>query len=217
MVERLSPINTAFFDLDGTLIDGNSMKIFMGWLPIRLLKSGKILSAISSLLWLSLRAARLISHPRMKWELTRIARRRLHPKDWAEIAERIAMSANSDVERFLRLRKKAGDRLCLATAAPEEYAVIIARHRGMDYVTATTFTPDFTDFIENKGVRKLAGIRNLMQRENLAVTFFLTDHHDDLPSIEAFAEKTYLVNPSRKTRDLCGPSIKTFDINDIQS
>lgn len=212
MVEGFPPMNTVFIDLDGTLIKGNSMKIFMKWLPLRLARKGDISAAIKAIWWISLRAFRLTSHPRMKWHLTRIAKKTLNPHDWEEIAERILTSVNHDVDRLLTLRRQEGDSICLATAAPSEYAGIIARKHGFEYVCATTFTPKFSDYSENKGIRKLNSIRNIIETEGLRLTLFLTDHHDDLPTIKAFPGKTLLVNPSQKTIDQC-KNINIFDLN----
>lgn len=203
MVEGFSPMNTAFIDLDGTLIAGNSMKLFMVWLPMRLLKKGKAVEALKAVWHVALRALRITDHSRMKWNLTSIARRSLDFSDWESIADRILRRLNPEVDRFIKSRRTEGDRLCLATAAPAEYAERIARNYGMEYVLATRFTPDFSDYSENNGVRKLNAIRNLIEGKKLGMTVFLTDHHDDLPTIRAYPGKTLLVNPSPKTRELC--------------
>lgn len=212
MVEGFSPINTAFFDLDGTLIKGNSMKIFMKWFPLHLARKGDITAATKVIWWISLRAFRLTSHARMKWNLTKIARKTLNPHDWEKIAERIMTFVNLDVDRFLNIRRQAGDCICLATAAPSEYAGIIAEKYGIRYVSATYFTLKFSDYFENKGIRKLNSIRNIIDTEGLRLTLFLTDHHDDLPTINAFPGKTLLVNPSKKTIDQC-KNVNIFDLN----
>lgn len=200
MVEGFSPINTVFVDLDGTMIKGNSMKLFMVWLPLRLLKKRRFPDFLRTVSWIALRAARLTSHKRMKWNLTRIARTHLSDSDWNSIATRVLTHVNPDVDIFISKEKRNGARICLATAAPEEYASIIAETLDMEYCLATVFTPYFSDYSENKGDIKLDAIQDLMTNENLDMSAFLTDHHDDLPVMKAFPEQTILISPSRKTR-----------------
>lgn len=203
MVEGFSPMNTAFIDLDGTLIKGNSMKVFMKWLSLRLVLNRRPDMAIIAMWWMFLRVARLATHTRMKWNLTGIAKRVLASADWEQIADRILRRINPEVDVFVKSRKEKGEEICIATAAPAEYAEIIARKYGAKYVLATEYAPNISDYYENKGDRKLNAIRNLIDREGLALSAFLTDHHDDLPTMKFFPGKTILVNPSPLTRRLC--------------
>lgn len=196
-------MKTAFIDLDGTLIDGNSMKIFMKWLPLRLTAKRRPIDALIASLWIFLRAARLTSHSRMKWNLTKIARNSLTPSDWNEISERIICRINPEVDRYVTYRKNEGDKICIATAAPEEYAEIIAKKYGAEFFLATAFNSDFSDYSENNGATKLKSIRRLIKDNGLDMSVFLTDHFDDLPTMKAFPGKTLLVRPSDRTLNLC--------------
>ncbi|MDE5795305.1 MAG: haloacid dehalogenase-like hydrolase [Muribaculaceae bacterium] len=201
MVERLQePLKGAtFVDLDGTLISGNSMHIFMKRLPRILLKRGAPGAAICSL-WLTwLRSMRIISHRKMKWHLTKTARRHLLENDWVNMAETIAQHVNIHVADLIESRRKLGCLTYISTAALEEYSLPFCRLLGYDGVIATKFTDDIEDYDELKGESKHEAIDNLLMQENLRLESFITDHPDDLPTAKAYPYLTVVVNPSQKT------------------
>lgn len=199
MVEGFSPIETVITDLDGTLVRGNTMRILMRMLPGILLRKGKLPAATAAIAAIGLRALRMISHRRMKWILTRAGKRHLKTTDWESLADSMAFHADKEIESFIDARRKRGARVCLATAAMSEYAVPLGKKLGCDYVIATEFNPDFSDYYERKGVEKLKSIKRLLKENGLDAVLFLTDHTDDLPTMEEFPDRTVLVNPSQHT------------------
>lgn len=189
-----------FVDLDGTLIKGNSMHIFMRRLPAVLLKR-KPFAAVGALWWLGLRSIRLAGHRRMKWHLTRLARRNLTDSDWKAIAERIAAKANPLVKGYVDDRKRRGCEVYIASAAPEEYCRQLSALLGYDGAIATKFFDEFGDYEELRGLAKRDAIEWKLTEGDLRLESFLTDHTDDLPTAREFPNLTILVDPDRKTRD----------------
>ena len=203
MVERLqtSLKGVTFVDLDGTLISGNSMHIFMKRLPKMLMKKGAPGAAISALWQIWLRSFRLINHKKMKWHLTKIARRHLDESDWDDLAGRIALSVNPDVKDLVESRRKIGCLTYIATAAIEEYSIPLSSMLGYEGTVATKFSDNQNDYEEMNGDAKRYGIEKLLEEENLRLESFITDHPDDLPTAKAYPNLTVVVNPTQKTAD----------------
>lgn len=203
MVERLqTPLKgVTFVDLDGTLISGNSMHIFMKRLPRLLLKRRAPGAAISALWRTWLRSMRIISHRSLKWHLTKTARHHLLETDWEELAEIIAQSVNTQVADLVESRRKLGCLTYIATAAIEEYTLPLCRQLGYEGAIATKFTDKIGDFYELKGEAKHEAIDNLLIQENLRLESFITDHPDDLPTAKAYPNLTVVVDPSQKVAD----------------
>ena len=203
MVERLqTPLKgVTFVDLDGTLISGNSMHIFMKRLPRMLMKRRAPGAAISAMWHIWLRSFRLINHSKMKWYLTKTARIHLEDSDWEDLAETIAQSVNPDVKDLVESRRRLGCLTYLATAAIEEYSLPLSRLLGYEGAVATKFTDNQDDYEEMNGDAKRYGIEKLLEEENLRLESFITDHPDDLPTAKAYPYLTVVVNPTQKTAD----------------
>ena len=201
MVERLQePLKgTTFVDLDGTLLSANSMHIFMRRLPAMLMKRGAVAGAIASLWWNSMRSLRLVSHHSMKWHLTKTARQHLEDSDWEQLAESMARSVNPKVKDYIQSRRERGCLTYIATAAPEEYTLPLARIMGYEGVLATVFTEDQADYTELSRHAKHEAIERLLDEQQLRLESFLTDHTDDLPTAAAYPGLTILVGVTKKT------------------
>ena len=201
MVERLQkPLReTVFVDLDGTLLKANSMKIFMRTLPRLLLKKFKLMAATVSLLWLTLRALRMISHKRMKWHLTAIALHNLSENDWKDIARGMLGELNVKVMKYIDSKRKDGNAVYIASAAPEDYTRELSLLLDFDGCLATPFTNGFSEYKELRGEEKLRAILMSEEKESLHLTTFLTDHIDDLPTACAYPDRTILVTGDEAT------------------
>lgn len=199
MVERFQSIPAIFVDLDGTLINGNSIKIFMEKMPYMLIKNGNVRCGLMALGLMAARAFRAISHKKMKWHLTRIAREWLNPGDWEAIENSILLKLNRDVRDFLEMHRARGFKIYMATAAMSDYAVGIGDRLGFERTLATDFHPRQADYKELRGNMKRDAILRLAEEDNLELAVFLTDHHDDLPTLESFPGRKIMVNPSEKT------------------
>lgn len=201
MVERLQEMTdtgATFVDLDGTLLKGNSMRIFMKRLPWLLMRRHAPGAAALSLWWMGWRITRLVSHRSMKWRLTRLARRHLAADDWEELAGRMLCSLNPAVEEYMDAPARARCRRYIATAAMEEYVAPLCRMLGYDGAVATVFTDDPGEYEEMRGSVKRDAVVALIESERLRLESFLTDHSDDLPLASVFPRLTILVNPSRR-------------------
>lgn len=191
-----------FVDLDGTLLSGNSMKIFMKCLPGMLLKQHAFGGVLASLWWMGLRSCRLIAHKNLKWRLTRLSRRHLDESDWDKVAERIALHLNPHVVEYMDAASRSKCEKYIASAALEEYVLPLSRMLGYDGAVATRFCEDKEDYIEMRGTEKRDGIELLLKNKRLRLESFLTDHYDDLPTARLYPGLTVLVNPTRKMQDL---------------
>ena len=200
MVERLQDAlkGATIVDLDGSLISGNSMHIFMKRLPGMLMKRHSPGAAICALWQTWLRSIHLISHRSMKWHLTKIARRHLQDSDWDSLAEVIAGSINPHVRDLVQSRRNLGCLTYIATAAAEEYTLPICRSLGYDGVLSTKFTDRLTDYKELNRHAKHNAIEKLLQDEQLRLESFLTDHIDDLPTAKSYPHLSILVGSSEK-------------------
>ncbi len=203
MVERLQePLKgTTFVDLDGTLISGNSMHIFMRRLPGMLMKRRAVGAAIASLWWNSLRSFRLISHRSLKWHLTKTARCHLEDSDWEQLAQSIALMINPKVSDYIQSRRERGCLTYIATAAMEEYALPLSRILGYEGELVTQFSDSISDYEELNHHAKHKAIERLLEENQLRLESFLTDHTDDLPTAAAYPGLTILVGVSKKTAD----------------
>lgn len=192
--EPLKPL--CVVDLDGTLLTGNSMKQLMCWLPAELWRKGRILGAAEALLWIGLRAAKTISHRRMKWHLGKIAHRALSKDDWQRFASTALLPMlDPKVADHLNSMRQKGAIVCIASAAMEDYVEPIRIQLGYEHQLSTPHTDRFADYTEVRGCRKLETILKLSTDNSLVVCEFLTDHADDLPTAMEFPDITLLVNP----------------------
>lgn len=198
----MTDTGATFVDLDGTLLNGNSLKIFMKTLPGVLWRRHAPGAMVASLWWMGWRSLRVISHRCMKWHLTSIARRHLADDDWEAIAKKMAEDVNTVVRNYIDSPSRAKCEKYLATAAMEEYAAPLSRMLGYDGAVATVFTEDREDYVETRGSRKRDAIEELLERRKLRLESFLTDHYDDLPTASAFPNLTILVNPTPKMQHL---------------
>ena len=203
MVERLQEAlkGATVVDLDGSLLSGNSMHVFMKRLPGMLMKRRSPGAAISALWQTWLRSMHVINHSSMKWHLTQIARRHLQDSDWEDLAETIVQSINPHVRDLVESRRKLGCLTYIATAAIEEYTFPLCRLLGYEGAIATRFTDDKAEYEEMKGSSKLENIEQLLAKENLRLESFITDHPDDIPTAKAYPNLTVVVNPTQKTAD----------------
>lgn len=187
-----------FVDLDGTLLRGNSLRIYMKRLPATLLRRHAAGATIASLWWMCCRLVRVTSHKKMKWHLTKIGRSHLLDEDWEDMASAMLRKVNPMVKEYVESPKREKCRKYIATAAMEEYALPLSRLLGYDGVVATKYEDKKSDYEEMRGLAKLEGIQSLLNEKRLRLESFLTDHYDDIPTAREYPGLTILVNPSRK-------------------
>lgn len=172
-------------DLDGTLIRGNSLKLFAAYL----LRKGKW----QILPYLLLRKLRLITHWSMKKRII-MAGKSLEMGPFIDI---LLSHVRKDVLMMVHESEPV-----LSTAATGLYAQPFAQKIGIKMCQATD-GPE-----ENRGQVKKQRVQSL----NRPIFRIITDHHDDLPLLSLPAEEKFLVNPSKRTFELCRKEKLEFKI-----
>jgi phosphatidylglycerophosphatase C len=191
----------ACFDVDGTLVAGDSFRLFLAFLVRRrLIGVGGIASVAAAA---ALRKGHVISLAEAKERsLKGLAGRTESELDSLAddfVATRLRASIRRDIVKRLWAHRSAGDRVVLMTSAPDVYLRSFAAAIGAaeSYGTRLEFDRSrFTGrlhthlFGESK-VQKLIEILGEQPRE----LFVYSDHHSDLPLLEA-ATHPFVVSPT---------------------
>lgn len=173
-------------DLDGTLIEGNSFTLFVKF-ALRRFPAATPGIAFTVLL----RKLRLISHREAKRRIMKMASRHFTGKPLDEFLSIIERRVRPFFRDILASHPAV---LILASAAPEEYALPLAKRLGFDAAVATPAG----SLEECRGERKVSRLRDLGVSFDGDTRVF-TDHTDDLPLLRANAHgKNYLVAPCEK-------------------
>ena len=179
-------------DLDGTLIHGNSLRLYL-WCALRdCVRRRHPLTAARICAVLALRVARIYSHRRMKWRLLQLGGASTSLKN--DFTARIKAMMRDDVTQILRTKSDSGCRIVLATAAPDLY---IPWFWEGDYLASATF--DNPGHIECRGSNKLKAVTAYAAKNGMTLDTVLTDHIDDLALLTADVAHRILVNPSART------------------
>lgn len=186
-------------DLDGTLMRCNTFSRFTLWVWQLLMRRGRWGTAARIARTVARRKLRRLSHAAAKHEILAAARGALRREDWSWFASTLRGQIRPEVAALIESGRYV---TLLATAAPQEYAVAVGRQTGVDAVIATQWTPDPSDYCECRGEEKLRRVKAFAQGRGLEVEGVLTDHHDDLPLLQAYNGKGVLVHPSRKSRKI---------------
>lgn len=189
-------------DLDGTLVKGNTMHIFLRC-GMRELVHSRRWAPLCRLGWhLGLRALRLTSHLKMKFAVLPLVP--LTPELKDDFTSRVRAAMNPQVQALLH-RLTDTNPMCdvlLATAAPDFYIPWI-----WDGPFVATHGTDNPDRIECRGMNKLRRVMAYAKTHHLPLEVAITDHIDDLPLLTASAQR-YIVNPSPET-------VKTLQRNSL--
>jgi hypothetical protein len=178
-------------DLDGTLVDGNTLAIYLSVGFRYLAKQGRVDKALAVAALVVARKLRLISHHTMKYSAISLIGR--DGEMLKQVAKTATSKFNAEVLRMIAKYRSDGCEAWLATAAPAFYArllwdgVLIASPDG---------GPDCAGTIKRDAVYAWA------RKNNAEICTFLTDHSDDLPLAKAVADdggRVVLVNPSPLT------------------
>ncbi len=194
-------------DLDGTLIAGNSFTRFTLWMIRRAIRHGdaSTFAKIGSVILR--RKMRLCTHANAKEIIMRIADRKLDVGDYHAFAATFVPLVRPSVRAILSEARTQGHLLCLATAAPWQYAAPLAALLDMDEVLATYPPKGERGIVECRGEVKQRRVQALCNRLKLRPARTLTDHHDDLPLLIWTASsggENILVAPTASTRMIAG-------------
>ncbi len=197
MVDGRVANTLAVVDLDGTLIEGNSLRMFMRFLLRRLLKEHRWLTAMRLGALMGLRAMRLVSHKAMKHPFHREAER-LAPEALEEFVGMLVAEVNTGLLQQLR---DSSCSLLLATAAPEAYSRPLAQRLGFTGCVATSFAPHPGDYRECRAEQKVAMAQQFADENGFEIKLAVTDHSDDLPLLRLNGIDRILVNPAPRLTD----------------
>ena len=209
-------------DLDGTLLRGNSFHMWLKYIVTGGLKTvaatPRWRCRFNVLLFSAMRFSRLLDHAAWK---------RLVQKAWAAAMD-VSRDPAGELDGFLSDLKVRIDRnllseiheaqanqtiAVLTTAAPAEYANVLAENLGFDAIVATP-RGDSAHWCHNIGTvkkhRTLALLKD--RRWHARRRILYTDHLDDLP-LMAESEKIHLVweNSEKALRRIC-QEIKGMDV-----
>lgn len=194
---RMIKPSVTVVDLDGTLVRGNTLEMYLRTGVAELIRNGRIDKALAVVALVSARKARIISHEAMKYRAFTLLPRT--EKIRLKMAETVNDSLNPHVVSFLDQRRAAGDTILLATAAPEFY---VRWFWDGNLVASPEHGPDC------KGTAKRDAVNSWLSDHGGKIAYFLTDHRDDLP-LAKIAGNTILIDPDKKT-------LGTFDKNGIR-
>lgn len=186
MVEGLSPRKIVVTDLDGTLIDGNSLHLYI----CCALSLRRPLLSLKICAWLGLRLIRLVSHRRMKFAVLGLITPDQRLKD--KFVGHFDAMRRPETAKLLDTYRSQGATVLLATAAPDVYIPWI-----WDGDFVATRIKDNPNLKECRGEEKLTAIRQYMTKAD-TLEAVVTDHHDDLPLLLEGANN-FLVSPSPQT------------------
>lgn len=178
-------------DLDGTLVKGNTFRIFVRCGLMHLASNAKYLKFIKILSLLALRKFRLISHRFLKFKIIPIIDESIKLKD-RFIADTTPF-LNKDVKALLETYNAQGYKVLLATAAADIYIPWI--YDGEFQATVMSHNPGM---VENHGEIKLHNVLKYARTHNLELRVVITDHYDDIPLLK-YGAYNILVHPSDKT------------------
>ncbi len=179
-------------DLDGTLIAGNSLHIYLKCGVMSLLHDGKWGKALRVLLLGGLRVLRIVSHRRMKFAALQLIEPTNELRN--EFCKKIERLRRPEVEQLLKDFSDNNYDIILATAAADIYV-------GWIWQGISLATP----MANNKQRRELRGetkrnaVLQYAQQHNQELYAVITDHSDDLALLMCGARQNILINPSPST------------------
>ena len=155
--------NLIITDLDGTLLKGNSLIIFCGFLLKKLLFSGHIKDLSKLLLVLAKRKAGICRHREMKHVILKVGEKNLSGKDFEYFAKKLTNNINQELLNFISQLSIKND-ILIATAAPDLYLTYFLKDFKIPRVSllATKWTDNLQDFKELSGCEKLDAVKNYL-------------------------------------------------------
>ncbi|MCM1077578.1 MAG: haloacid dehalogenase-like hydrolase [Bacteroides sp.] len=190
----------AVVDLDGTLLRGNSLRMFIRFLVRKLHAGGNYRHIASIFRLLALRRLRLISHVAMKFPIHRLASELLTEAEIDEFVSSLLPSLNGGLLAELTRMRESGWRVMLATAAPDVYVGRLNEILGFDAWTATPLSRTVGEYVENRGAVKRDRAVSEARRRGWTLGAVATDHEDDLPLLSLSPIRRLLVDSTPRLR-----------------
>lgn len=190
-------------DLDGTLLKVNTFEKYVYFSLKETLMSLKIYIVIEILFFLVIRKLRFISHTKLKYHILLKTNVFYDKFLLFKFVDSLLEDRNNQVIEKIHTFKKDNYFICLSTAAPFNYASIIANYFKMDACLATPVPISMgqKEWQENIRNNKCNNTLSFLNNNNLTFSVFFTDHYDDIDLLKIRKEKNFLVNPNKKTVD----------------
>lgn len=179
-------------DLDGTLVRGNTLHVFMRCALKAMIRQKRLYSAMRLCTLAVLRKMHIISHRRMKFDLLNMAH--IDDSFKNEFVRTIKLMIRHSVSDELDRCRRDGSKILLATAAADIYVPWIWNE---DYIA--TPIHDNPDRIECRGIVKARAVSQYAEKNGMKIHTVLTDHIDDLPLLSLPGVRRVLVAPSATT------------------
>lgn len=190
-----SKLRIAVFDLDGTLIAGNSFHRWLVTLWLWAFWHGLWVICAHLMILFAARLFRLIEHRQLK---KAVIKHSLQAP--SAIIERFVVRLAQQVRPRLRdcilQHKQEGLTVVIVTAAPEVYLTGFAEACGADALLGTSSQLS-GDWQENLGQCKWQSLCQYYYGQHIQLDVMYSDHSDDLPLLRR-ANRAVIVAPSSK-------------------
>ena len=186
-------------DLDGTLLSTNTFTQFIIQsmiVMIHTLKWKKVWLLIQVIIK---RKLKQVTHEQMKFKILQITNDLFSEQDILQFAQKLSKKKNNNVIKVITDYKKQGYITCLSTAAPFIYSKKIQEIFNIDLICATPSAINNLSWKENVREEKCINTIKLLQKNNIELKVFITDHYDDIPLLEISKDENMLISPSKKT------------------
>lgn len=179
-------------DLDGTLIRGNTLHIYIRCALKDMLRRRRLYSLAYSAAMLALRRAGRISHSRMKFGI--LSHIKPTARLRADFRAATAPLRNKDVERLISDFRARGGAVLLASAAADSYIPLIW---DGDFVATDMNPATNPGHIECRGEEKLRRVHDYAATKGLTLCAAISDDaRDDAPLLQA-APEAFLVSDGK--------------------
>lgn len=187
-------------DLDGTLFTTNTFKHYIVFVVKNSLYRLDVWTAFIVSLFVLLRKIRLLStHEEMKFLILRNTAIYSISSKMRHFVDSLKKYENKSVLNLIEEYRNKGYTTVLSTAAPKNYAMIVASDYGFDCFCSTEM-PKGGEWRENFNEQKKKNTFDLLNALDCDLSVFVTDHYDDLPLLRIPKERNYLIYPSSKTK-----------------
>ncbi len=177
-------------DLDGTYVDGNTLKIYLGCGVRFLMSRGKIPPIARLLKAILRRKLGKCDHRRMKETI--LSTLYPYPQILPTFCKKVKSRINPDIKSLIKRNSSNGHRILLATAAPEFYV----RSFWTGDLVATDFQPD-KPLKECVREEKVLQVTKWLEANNCKLDTVVTDSIDDIGLVkENISGANILVKPS---------------------
>ncbi|MDE7407208.1 MAG: haloacid dehalogenase-like hydrolase [Muribaculaceae bacterium] len=184
-------------DLDGTLITGNSFRLYLLRAGQGALYRGRILTASQLCVLVALRKLRLISHNTLKQKVLKATKNIADKRFITALTDELMAMLRPEVADKVAECRRHGMMTVLATAAPGIYARPMGLACGMDNTLCTEDT-------ELEGRAKAEAVARLMRDTDASPCIIITDRlHDgtipDHPLLSRYPQAEHIIiGPTEK-------------------